>query len=150
MTTYSAGLRVSEVIGLKVTDIDSKRMMIRVQQGKGRRDRYTILSERLLKELRIYWKMYQPAQWLFFGTKKKSSAHRSLGPGGLQQCKGEGRDHKRQRHTYSPSLFCHPFDGIRSKHTNHTDADGTYINTDHNDISAGNEKADLGNTESPG
>jgi len=70
MTTYSAGLRVSEVIGLKVTDIDSKRMMIRVQQGKGRRDRYTILSERLLKELRIYWKMYQPAQWLFFGTKK--------------------------------------------------------------------------------
>jgi len=70
MTTYSAGLRVSEVIGLKVTDIDSKRMMIRVQQGKGKRDRYTILSERLLKELRIYWKMYQPAQWLFSGPDK--------------------------------------------------------------------------------
>ncbi len=67
MTAYSAGLRVSEVIGLNVTDIDSKRMMIRVQQGKGRKDRYTILSERLLKELRIYWKMYSPTVWLFSG-----------------------------------------------------------------------------------
>jgi site-specific recombinase XerD len=71
MTTYSAGLRVSEVIELKVTDIDSKRMMIRVQQGKGRKDRYTILSERLLKELRIYWKMYCPTVWLFSGQDKR-------------------------------------------------------------------------------
>ncbi len=70
MTTYSAGLRVSEVIELKVADIDSERMMIRVQQGKGRKDRYTILSERLLKELRIYWKMYHPTEWLFSGQDK--------------------------------------------------------------------------------
>ncbi len=67
MTTYAAGLRVSEVVSLKVTDIDSKRMMIRVQQGKGRKDRYTILSQRLLRELRIYWKMYRPLLWLFPG-----------------------------------------------------------------------------------
>lgn len=65
MTAYAAGLRVSEVVSLKVTDIDSNRMMIRVQQGKGRKDRYTILSKRLLKELRIYWKMYRPSLWLF-------------------------------------------------------------------------------------
>ena len=72
MTTYAAGLRVSEVVGLKLTDIDSERMMIRVQQGKGRKDRYTILSERLLKELRIYWKMYRPELWLFpSGTKQE-------------------------------------------------------------------------------
>ena len=71
MATYAAGLRVSEVVGLKVTDIDSKRMMIRVQQGKGRKDRYTILSERLLKELRIYWKMYHPTVWLFSGQDKR-------------------------------------------------------------------------------
>jgi site-specific recombinase XerD len=71
MTTYAAGLRVSEVVGLKVTDIDSKRMMIRVQQGKGRKDRYTVLSKRLLTELRIYWKIYKPPLWLFFGTKKR-------------------------------------------------------------------------------
>ena len=67
MTAYAAGLRVSELVNLKVTDIDSKRMMIRVHQGKGRKDRYTILSKRLLRELRIYWKMYNPHLWLFSG-----------------------------------------------------------------------------------
>lgn len=71
MTTYAAGLRVSEVVGLKVTDIDSKRMMIRIEQGKGRKDRYTILSERLLKELRIYWRMYRPSSWLFYSTRRE-------------------------------------------------------------------------------
>jgi site-specific recombinase XerD len=70
MTTYSAGLRLSEVVHLRITDIDSKRMMIRVQQGKGRRDRYTILSKRLLTELRAYWRMYRPPVWLFYGAKK--------------------------------------------------------------------------------
>lgn len=70
MTTYSAGLRLSEVVHLRVTDIDSKRMMIRVKQGKGRKDRYTVLSERLLTELRAYWKIYRPPVWLFYGTKK--------------------------------------------------------------------------------
>lgn len=69
MTTYAAGLRVSEAVSLKVTDIDSQRMMIRVCQGKGRKDRYTILSQRLLKELRIYWRMYRPSVWLFFSGK---------------------------------------------------------------------------------
>jgi site-specific recombinase XerD len=67
MTAYAAGLRVSELVNLKLADIDSKRMMIRVQQGKGMKDRYTILSKRLLKELRIYWKMYRPHLWLFNG-----------------------------------------------------------------------------------
>ena len=67
MTAYAAGLRVSELVNLKLADVDSKRMMIRVQQGKGMKDRYTILSKRLLKELRIYWKMYRPSLWLFNG-----------------------------------------------------------------------------------
>lgn len=66
MTTYAAGLRVSEVIGLKVTDIDSGRMMIRVTQGKGRKDRYTILSVRLLEQLRMYYRAYRPSMWLFY------------------------------------------------------------------------------------
>jgi site-specific recombinase XerD len=70
MTTYAAGLRVSEVVSLKVGDIDSKRMMIRVQQGKGRKDRYTVLSQRLLKELRTYWRVYRPSVWLFFSGKE--------------------------------------------------------------------------------
>ncbi|MFQ5542020.1 MAG: tyrosine-type recombinase/integrase [Candidatus Binatia bacterium] len=65
MTTYSAGLRVSELVHLKIRDIDSERMMIRVEQGKGRKDRYTILSQNLLTELRLYWKRYRPCVWLF-------------------------------------------------------------------------------------
>lgn len=67
MTTYSAGLRVSEVVRLKVSDIHSDRMMIRVDQGKGRKDRYTLLSQRLLQELRSYWKIKRSPIWLFPG-----------------------------------------------------------------------------------
>ena len=67
MTTYAAGLRLSEVIALKLTDLDSQRQMIRVEQGKGRKDRYTILSPQLLEELRLYWKMCRPISYLFPG-----------------------------------------------------------------------------------
>lgn len=66
-TIYSAGLRVSEAVGLKVTDIDSDRMTIRISQGKGGKDRYTTLSPRLLLDLREYWKGYHPNIWLFPG-----------------------------------------------------------------------------------
>jgi integrase/recombinase XerD len=67
MTAYAAGLRVSEAIHLKVTDIDSQRMMLRVDQGKGRKDRYVMLSPRLLEVLRDYWKTLRPTLWLFPG-----------------------------------------------------------------------------------
>lgn len=67
MTTYAAGLRVGEVVRLQLTDIESDRLLIRVNQGKGRKDRYTLLSARLLAELRAYWKLYRPAPWLFTG-----------------------------------------------------------------------------------
>ncbi len=65
MTVYSAGLRVSEVVLLKPHHIDSKREQIRIEQGKGRRDRYTLLSKRLLQELKEYWRLYRPKTWLF-------------------------------------------------------------------------------------
>jgi len=65
MTTYGAGLRLQEVCHLKVGDIDSERMTIRVEQGKGAKDRYTLLSPRLLTELRRYWLVERPKSWLF-------------------------------------------------------------------------------------
>ncbi len=65
MLTYSAGLRARETARLKITDIDSKRMMIRVDQGKGNKDRYTLLSTVALDTLREYWKEYRPKDWLF-------------------------------------------------------------------------------------
>jgi site-specific recombinase XerD len=65
MTTYSAGLRASEVIALKPDDIDSKRMLIKVENGKGGKDRYTLLSVLLLEELRHYYKTFKPKTYLF-------------------------------------------------------------------------------------
>jgi integrase/recombinase XerD len=64
---YGAGLRASEVVALKVTDIDSKRMLIRVEQGKGRKDRHAMLSPQLLDVLRAWWQQCQSYGWLFPG-----------------------------------------------------------------------------------
>ena len=64
---YSAGLRVSEAVHLRVDDIDSQRMTIRVRQAKGRQDRYTILAQRTLLLLRDHWRRYRPTTWLFPG-----------------------------------------------------------------------------------
>jgi integrase/recombinase XerD len=69
MSAYGAGLRVSELCHLKVGDIDSARMTIRVEQGKGAKDRYTLLSPRLLRELRRYWVGQRPKEWLFSATR---------------------------------------------------------------------------------
>ena len=64
---YGAGLRVAEVVALKVSDIDSKRMILRVEQGKGRKDRYVMLSPSLLELLRAWWRVARPQGWLFPG-----------------------------------------------------------------------------------
>ena len=68
MTAYGAGLRVSEVVRLKITDIDSERMLIRVEQGKGRKDRYAMLSPLLLKAMRAWWRVERSQDWLFPGS----------------------------------------------------------------------------------
>jgi integrase/recombinase XerD len=65
MTVYGAGLRLNEACHLQPQDIESSRMMIRINRGKGEKDRYSILSPCLLKELRVYWKVCRPRHWLF-------------------------------------------------------------------------------------
>ena len=65
MLCYGSGLRISEAVSLKVGDIDSQRMLVAVRQGKGNKDRYTVLSGRLLRLLRAYWKIQRPTEWLF-------------------------------------------------------------------------------------
>ncbi|MBF8983269.1 site-specific integrase [Lutibacter sp. B2] len=72
---YSAGLRLGEVTRLKINDIDSNRMLIHIKQGKGRKDRYTILSDTVLKVLRQYAKEYRPKDWLFEGGKEGDHLH---------------------------------------------------------------------------
>lgn len=65
MTAYAAGLRVAELCHLRVSDIDSTRMTLRIEQGKGARDRYSLLPPPLLDALRHYWRLYRPRTWLF-------------------------------------------------------------------------------------
>ena len=65
MLCYGAGLRISEAVAVRVEDIDSSRMLIRVVEGKGRKDRYVMLSPRLLEVLRSYWRAARPQDWLF-------------------------------------------------------------------------------------
>jgi integrase len=67
MVIYSGGLRISELINLKVKDIDNARMQIRISQAKGEKDRYTLLSKKTLLTLRLYFKEYKPEEWLFEG-----------------------------------------------------------------------------------
>jgi integrase/recombinase XerD len=71
MTTYAAGLRASEVIALKPKHIESERMLIKVEDGKGRKDRYTMLSVKLLDELRHYYRKFRPKTYLFPSSYKK-------------------------------------------------------------------------------
>ena len=66
MTVYGAGLRLSEVASLKVSDVDSKKMQLFIRNGKGSKDRYALLSQSNLEILRDYWKTYRPKEWLFY------------------------------------------------------------------------------------
>jgi len=75
MITYGSGLRVSETVHLKPHHIESDRMLVRVEQAKGRKDRYTLLSQKALDELRIYWKAQRPEKWLFYGRDKAHPMH---------------------------------------------------------------------------
>jgi integrase/recombinase XerD len=131
MTAYAAGLRVSEAVHLKVTDIDSQRMMIRVNQVKNRKDRYVMLSPRLLEILRLYWHDAHPRDWLFPGDI----------PGRLITRFAVGRacNLARQRSgitkpiTPHPvmALLCHPPGGERHRRAQNPAADGTSELFDH-------------------
>ncbi len=78
MTCYSAGLRLSELTNIKLKDIDSERMQIRVSQAKGKKDRYSILSPKLLDLLRVYFTSYKPQVWLFEGQTGGQYSTRSI------------------------------------------------------------------------
>jgi integrase/recombinase XerD len=81
LTAYATGLRLNEVLHVRVTDIDSTRMTIRVEQGKGGQDRYTVLSTELLDALRAYWRVARPSTWLFPSARRPQP----LDPSALQR-----------------------------------------------------------------
>lgn len=109
MTCYGAGLRISEAVSLKPSDIDSQRMVIRVEQGKGAKDRYVPLSPRLLAMLREYWRRQRPAgPWLFPAIKQ----HKHISPSTIQQvCRESARlagiDKRVTAHTLRHSFATH-------------------------------------------
>jgi site-specific recombinase XerD len=110
MTTYSAGLRVSEVVRLRVTDIDSQRRLIRVAHGKRERDRYTLLSRRLLDELRAYWQLDQPRPWLFPGRNPERPMSGDAARAVFRQARTRASIHKRGslhvlRHSFATHLL---------------------------------------------
>jgi integrase/recombinase XerD len=78
MTAYATGLRLSEVTHLRVSDIDSQRLVIRVRQGKGQKDRYVMLSPKLLEVLRRYWRSERPTSWLFPSARMEQPINHSV------------------------------------------------------------------------
>src|ERR1035438_6445577 len=105
MVAYGAGLRVSEAVALKVEDIDSQRMLLRVQQGKGQRDRYAMLSPRLLEILRAWYRAARPTEWLFPGWR----VHRHLTPASLQSACHDGARQAGLRKRITVHTLCHSF-----------------------------------------
>jgi len=108
MSCYGAGLRISEAVSLKLSDIDSQRMLLRIEQGKGQKDRYAMLSARLLAVLRTYWRAQRPRYWLFPSWRE----NRHLSVGAIQTACREACKHchigKRiTPHTLRHSLATH-------------------------------------------
>jgi integrase/recombinase XerD len=109
MTMYGCGLRVSEAVNLRVGDIDSERMLVRVRQGKGKRDRDVALSTSLLDVLRLYWRTYRPRRHLFPGRGATPVSTSTVQKVCRQAC-GKAKIRKRatthtMRHCYATHLL---------------------------------------------
>jgi integrase/recombinase XerD len=108
MTAYAGGLRVSEVVSLRVEDIDSQRMVIRIRQAKGQKDRYVMLSPRLLAILREYWKAARPTQFLFPGNvPNQPLTTRTVEQACRDACEFAGMDKHVTVHTLRHSFATH-------------------------------------------
>jgi integrase/recombinase XerD len=111
MTGYSAGLRISEIINLKIKDIDSSRMVITIRQAKGKKDRQVPLSLKLLEQLRIYYKTYKPKIYLFEGADGGQYAIRSLQNVFQSAKKGSGNNKPGGMHSLRHSYATHLMEG---------------------------------------
>jgi integrase/recombinase XerD len=105
MTAYAGGLRISEVCRLRVEDIDSQRMVIHVRQGKRRKDRYVMLSPKLLEILRAYWKALQPHGYLFPGGKPGKPLSKSA----VERACARARDKSGLTKNVTPHTLRHSF-----------------------------------------
>jgi site-specific recombinase XerD len=104
-TCYAAGLRISEVLHLRPNDIDSSRMVIRVEQGKGQKDRYVMLSPKLLDLLRTWWRVERPTVWLFPGDRPEHPISKDA----VEQACQKARRRSRIAKPITPHLLRHAF-----------------------------------------
>ena len=105
MSCYAAGLRVGEACRVRVEDIDSDRMVLRVPEGKGGKERYTILSPRLLEMLRTYWRIYRPRHWMFPG----GTPDGHISPDTVRQVFAKARDQAGLGRWCTPHTLRHAF-----------------------------------------
>ena len=112
MTAYAAGLRLGEITHLRAGDIDSQRMVIRVQQGKGQKDRYVMLSPRLLEVLRLYWRAERPSIWLFPGQRQNQPITHHVVQYACRRGAGR-RYHKARNAAHAAPLLRHTSAGSR-------------------------------------
>jgi len=112
MIAYSSGLRVSEVVKLKVEDIDSNRMLIHIKGSKGRKDRYTLLSKTVLETIKEYLKKYRPQKWLFEGVREgRYLSARTADKIFIIACKKAGINKEVSFHTLRHSFATHLLEG---------------------------------------
>jgi integrase/recombinase XerD len=104
---YSSGLRIGELVNLKVKDIDSERRQIRIEQSKGKKDRYTLLSPKTLELLRAYFKEYKPKEYLFEGQEGGQYSARSIQGFFKEICKRVDIRKKVSIHTLRHSFATH-------------------------------------------
>jgi site-specific recombinase XerD len=109
-TSYAAGLRIGEVVRLKIGSIDSERMLLHIEGGKGGKDRYAMLSPRLLKILRAYWKRARPSSWLFPGQEPGGHVSRGALQSACRAARKRARIGKRVtahslRHSFATHLL---------------------------------------------
>ena len=109
MIVYSSGLRLSEIVDLKIKDIDSVRMQIRVVQSEGKTDRCTLLSKTMLDNLRKYFKLHQLIEYLFEGIEGGKYSARSIQE--IVKTKKKYRYKKEEKYAYPASFHCDPFIG---------------------------------------
>ncbi len=108
---YAGGLRISELINLKILDIDRERMVINIRQAKGKKDRIVMLSEKLLIMLREYYSKYLPKVWLFEGASGEEYSTRSISKI-FQQCKSKANITKKGGiHSFRHSFATHLYEG---------------------------------------